>query len=415
MKISQALTLSCLLLLHWTFSNAQCSISIQCKEINLSVSGSLKCSPVEEDDPADLAEAYSFFIGFYGNTQSDNQRFELRFPSRIATYHWAQASVDDETDSLYAWLSYDVNPEVYGHLVQAFPKDFTITVNRYDNKKGGIVEGKFEGTMAAYLPWSHQNILIPVKGNFQTTRTGRSYAECRKQRRAEKAVISNAIHIFENTLIQPLQQAGWKTEYKAANNTLIANNPYPFRPIFLCSSIFHLKLILDPGSAFSKALEDSANYYGKQADHYGALNSEGNNPKYQKLVTEATKNIIRIQALQNAEIGVEINSPFLMQDNKSSDKNKSTTLQIPGVAYVRQSYKAPSNELALPEENTMLFFGNWAGKNMRSGSDTRYPFIHKTQSPYIENIVITIKAPASVANKIIKAIDWSKLNYAISK
>lgn len=52
---------------------------------------------------------------------------------------------------------------------------------------------------------------------------------------------------------------------------------------------------------------------------------------------------------------------------------------------------------------------------MRSGSDTGYPFIHKTQSPYIENIVITINAPASAANKIIKAIDWSKLNNAISK
>lgn len=43
---------------------AQSTISFQCKELNISKPESLRCDPISEDDPNDLAEAYSYLISF---------------------------------------------------------------------------------------------------------------------------------------------------------------------------------------------------------------------------------------------------------------------------------------------------------------------------------------------------------------
>lgn len=407
MKKSGIIYLTFFLLLHWSLSDAQGKISIQCKELNLSVSVPLKSEPISEDDPGDLAEATSFLLSFYGNTKSSHQSFQLRFPARMASHQWTQSGEDDKNDSLYAWLSYDVNPAVYGHILQAYPKDFSIEVTRYDHKVGGKIEGRFEGTMGAYLSWSQQNITIRVKGNFQTTRTGKSEGECRKQRRSEHEVINKSVAIFDETFLRPLQKIGWHiTEQKNGRTSQLAVNPSPFRPIFLCSEFYDLKLSLDPNSDYGKVMNDSLQYYADQVSQRAGDH---------KAIANAVKNMYRIKSMQEIEISISENSPYLKEDYHIGSKDRSSELHIPGIPFAWQLFKAPTDEVGTPEEITMLFFGNWKGANMHSGTYMAYPFIHKQQSPYIENLVVKINAPASAANNIIKHIDWGKLNHAITK
>ncbi len=395
-----------ILLLSDSQSNAQSNISFQCKELNINKTSQLKCDAISEDDPGDLAEAYSYLITYFAGGTTD-QRFELRFPSRVASYHWTQAGVDDKNDSLAADLIYNTNPKLYGYTMDAYPKDFTITVTRYDNTKGGIIEGKFEGTMESDLAWSQQTVAIPVKGTFRTTRTGKAGDECRKQRKSEKMAISKAVKIFDNTFLQPLQQMGWQvTGEKNGLTTQIADHPAPFRPLFMCGDFFSLKLSLDPNSARGKMIQDSAKYYNSQLSQ--------NTPGTQGYL-RASRNFFRLQNMQTAEISINANDPYLKQDYSVGSKDKATVLNIGGVAYVWQLYLAPTDELGTPEEKTMLFFGDWKGVNMRSGTYVTYPFMHKQHAPYIENFVVAITAPASTANEIIKNIGWNKLNEAITK
>jgi hypothetical protein len=400
------IAVSGILLLADSNINAQSNISFQCKELNINKTSPLKCDAISEDDPGDLAEAYSYLITYIAGGTTD-QRFELRFPSRTASYHWTQRSSSDKNDSLSAELIYNTNPKVYGYTMDAFPTDFTITVTRYDNTKGGIIEGKFEGTMQSELAWSQQTVTIPVKGTFRTIRTGKAGDECRKQRYTEKEVIGKAVKIFDNAFIQLLQKTGWQiTEEKNGLTTQIADHPAPFRPLFMCSDFFSLKLSLDPNSAYGKMIQDSAEYYNQQLSQ----SSPGT-----KAYLQASQNLFRMQNMQTAEIAIDANSPYLKQDYTIGSKDKSTVLHIPGSAYAWQLYLAPTDQLGSPEEKTMIFFGNWKGANMHSGTYVGYPFIHKQQAPFIENFVVTITAPASAANGIIKKIDWQKLNDALSK
>lgn len=391
---------------------AQGSISLQCKNFNLNRAFYLKCDNINEDDPNVLTECYSHLVTYISNGSTD-QRFEMRFPARVTSYHWSQASSDDKNDSLSAELMYEVNSENDKTSLDAYPKDFTITVTRYDDKKGGIIEGKFNCTMKA-LNSDQQPVPISVHENFKTTRTGKPDDECRDQTNAEKKVITNAVSIFENTFLQPLQKMNWQiTEEENGKNAQIAINPAPYRPMFLCSDFFDLKLNINPDSPLGKMMQDSAEYYNNLVSQYS---SQIGQPSYDKSkLSQATRNMYRVQEAGRAEISINANDPYLKQDWLLDSKDRHTVLHIPGVAYAWQLYELPTDDLQSPVEKTMLYFGNWTGINMFTGTYAGYPFIHKQQSPYIENFVVTIIAQTAVANEIIKKIDWSKLNEAIKK
>jgi hypothetical protein len=387
-------------------SNAQGHISFQCQELNISKSETLKCDPMSEDDPNDLAEAWAKLITYFPeNYKGTDQSFELSFPTRVGSYHWVQKNKQDKNDSLAAHLYYNFNPNVYGQYLDAFPKDFTITITHYDGVKGGVIEGRFEGTMEAFTAWNHSNVSIPVKGDFHTIRNGSGWEE-RKQRSAEKEVIGKAINVCDEVLTQPLQNSGWKiNERTDGRNTMIANNAAPFRPMF-CNDLFDLKLTVDPLSNYGKMLNDSAEYYGK-------LSSQ-NTDDY-KAIGQAVRNMARIQNMNHIEISTDVNDPYLKENHFIGKQDKLTVLHIPGVAYAYQTSKAAQNDLDPPDEKTYLCFGNWAGADANAKTYEGFPFIHKRSAPAIENIVITISGPADAANEIIKEINWSKINEALNK
>lgn len=380
---------------------AQGSLSFQCNELNLNKTTALTCDPITEDDPKDLDEAYGYLISFFN--KDNDYRIELGFPTKIKSWHWTQKDEYDKNDSLSAYMVYNINPKEYGHVLQAYAKDFTITVTRYDNKKGGIIEGTFEGMMQADLAWSHQTVSIPVKGNFKTTRDGGTPHDVRKQRTSEKPVISKAVKVFRDALLQPLQSSGWQItdEHNAFNSPVSNRSDLP-----ITIDLFHLKLALDPNSDYGKMMLDSAKYYNDQL----SKNEPGS-----KEYKQAAVNFFRMQNMLTAEMEIASNLYYLKQSSYTiGDKDNYSVLHIPGASYACRVYIAPDDEISRPEEYTQLFFGNWKGADRHAANAVKYPFIHQ-HGPFIENLVVTITAPSAAADKIIQAIDWNKLNEAIAK
>ncbi len=240
-------------------------------------------------------------------------------------------------------------------------------------------------------------------------------AQCRKQTPPEKAVISKAVKIFEDTFDKSVQNIGWQiTEEDNGCTSSIAIHPAPFRPLFMCNNFFDLKLSLNPNSAYGKMMQDSVEYYNSLVVQYSQQYPM--KAATQKALKQASENMSRVSSLQSAEITIDANNPALKDNRHISGKDKYTVLHIAGAAYACRIYIAPEdNNSGSPKVYTKLFFGNWNGADYNANTAAGYPFIHKQQGPFIENFVVTIKAPASAADKIIQNIVWNKLNGAISK
>lgn len=371
---------------------AQSTITYKCSAINFFGTESLKSDPISEDDPNDLPECWGYLISFFPN---NSNRFELRFPSRVGTYHWTQNSDQDKNDSLSAYLVYIL--KVRGYDVQAYAKDFTIRVNRYDSQKGGTIEGTFDGTMEAFIASNNSNVDIDVKGNFHTIRTGKFGDECRKPRRAENKVIENAKSVISDYLRSPLQQLGWQVNGNDGMKTVISSRPVPFRPMGLCDDPMDMKLQLGTSSDYGRMMADSAEYYSKLSTTEGALN------------------MFRIQDMRALQIRVFVNDPYIKSVFNHGSSDKYIVLKVPGAGYACRFVNAPQSSIDQPQVTTDLYFGNWAGADMNAKDYVNYPFAHKTQSPYIENMRIEITGPAQAVDNILKKIDWSKLNAALAK
>ncbi len=240
-------------------------------------------------------------------------------------------------------------------------------------------------------------------------------AQCRKQTPSEKAVISKAVKVFEDTFNKPMQNIGWQiTEEDNGYSSSIAIHPAPFRPLFLCDNFFDLKLSLNPNSAYGKMMQDSVEYYNKLVVQYSQQYPM--KAATQKALKQASENMSRVSSLQSAEITIDANNPALKDNRHISGKDKYTVMHIAGAAYACRIYIAPEdNNSGSAKVYTKLFFGNWNGANYNASTAAGYPFIHKQQGPFIENFVVTIEAPASAAGNIIQKINWNKLNKAISK
>ena len=227
---------------------------------------------------------------------------------------------------------------VKGYEISAYPRDFTIGISRYDNVKGGVIEGTFSGTMEAFIASTNSSVTFTVKGNFHTIRTGKFGDECRKPRHSEDMVLENAKTVISAGLAQPLQQMGWQVKDDPGAKIMIGNDPVPYRPLFLCNGFLDLKLTLDPNTAYGKMIKDSAEYYAGQS------------------TKEGTRNMFRLMKMQNIDIRIDENDPYLKSPFAHDTRDKYTVLHIAGAAFACRYYRAPQNDLDSPEVTTSLFF-----------------------------------------------------------
>ncbi len=391
-KVGLLITLSGVLALLCSNTKAQNTITYSCSALNFSGTTALKCNPISEDDPNDLAECYSYLFATLAN---NGQRFELGFPAKTGTYHVPPG----KNDSLSATLYYDTNPSTYGYGITANAKDLTITITRYETPKGGIIEGNFSGTMEAYAAWNRQTVTVNVNGSFHTTRTGGAGSECRKLRRSENVAFDKAKSVIGQSIIQPLQRIGWQAEFARDSKPTAANGPNPYKPLFLCASNFDLNVTADPNSAYGQMLIDSIRYYAGQSDV----------PSIMRMVV--------LRQMQSMKIRIGVNMPYIKSPWSHNPAEKFTLMQIPGTGYgYRLTIPEQGADKGIPPDyKTYVLIGQWEGADMKATAYATYPFIHKQPGGYIETLTVQIAGPASVADKFIRAIDWQGLNAALTK
>ncbi len=232
--------------------------------------------------------------------------------------------------------------------------------------------------------------------------------ECFTQTPAQTAVIHKAVTALKQQFAK-LQSLGWiVTNEKTGENSPIAKSPAPFRPMMLCDRLYKLALHLDPASARAKMLQDSINYYTAQSQK-GAIGD--------KAWINATKNMARLMEMQQIQIMVTENTPYLVYGEPKGPADKNIVLHVNGASFAYLQYVAPADDNSMAEETTWLYIGNWTGiKELKNNYGyVAYPFIHKQLSPFIETLELSIKAPAQVANTVINKIDWAALNDALTK
>lgn len=390
-------------------AGAQNTLTVKCEALNIAAK-QLSITPevISEDDPGDLAEAYSYFTARIGTGtgQAADNRLELRFPARVASYQWTQQDNKDKNDSLSAYISYIFDAAV-GNSMNAYASDFAITVTRYDAAPNGVIEGSFKGTMQTYGPDGRTLVPVQVSGSFRTTRTGKAGDVCRKARRDEQAVLLNAKNILDNNLYTPLANLGWQVQQENTSihsSGLVANTPEPYRPMMLCSSFFSAKITADPGGNFAQKLTDSITYYSGLAEKNAADD---------KLLLQATQNMARIQKMMQWQIDIDENSPYLKGPAMLGDNGIFTLLHITGAAYAYRVHRPGADALSPADDYTVLLFGNWQGADMHAPVYVNYPFVHKQHAAVLENITIKITAPPQLADDVIKGIDWKTFNAAI--
>ena len=377
---------------------AQGTITYSCGELNISATAALKCNPISEDDPNDLAECYSLLMA---SLPGNNQHLELGFPSKKENFHWVQASEyrSGTSDSLTADFYFNTNTNGNSNGLHAVAKDFNITITRYDNIKGGIIEGIFSGTMEAFAASLHKSVKVDVKGSFHTTRTGAFGVECRKLRRTEAAVVSNAKATINTSLVQSIQKIGWIVKNSSDVSPSAANHPSPYRPLFFCSSIFDLIISPDPNSEFGKMIDDSIHYYSNQSN------------------MPAIIRLTQLSSLKSLKIRIGENNPYLKEPFEHDADDKFTLLHIPGISYAyRLTLHDPGASKDFPPNyKTFILIGSWNGADMNAATYSNYPFIHKNPGAYLETLTVQIIAPAAIADKIIQNVNWQGLGAALTK
>ena len=376
--------------------NAQGTITYSCTELNISGTVPLKCNQISEDDPNDLAECYGLLMA---TLPGNGQHLELSFPSKKESYHWEQSSDHRSSTSDSLAADFYFNSNTIGNGLHAVAKEFNITITRYDNLKGGIIEGAFSGTMEAFAAWLHKSVKVNIMGSFHTTRTGAFGVECRKLRRGETAVVENARAVINNNLIKPIQKMGWIVKNSSDVPPSAANHPSPYRPLFFCSSIFDLTISPDPNSDFGKMINDSIRYYSNQ---------------------QGMAAIIRqtlLGKLRNLKIRIAENSPYLKEPFPHDADDKFTLMHIPGISYAYRltlPEQGASREFP-PDYKTFILIGSWTGAEMNASTYVNYPFIHKIPGAYLETLTVQIIAPVTIADKIIQNVNWQSLSLALTK
>jgi hypothetical protein len=233
-------------------------------------------------------------------------------------------------------------------------------------------------------------------------------AQCRTATDKEQQVINRLVTTLDGNLTPKLVDDDWALEMKTEKNILVAEVPSS-RPLMFCGNAYRADFRLKESSPLYSQLNDSVNYYMEQSSKI----EEGNQAL--KLMEKSTA----FQAQEGYAIAVVENSPaFYLQDPGGGQMiDHYIKLTVPGTALAFQIwYKGVKGDE--PTQQTVLCFGDWKN-NLVKAADVRwyfpYIFRHEKNTPFIENIVIVIHADAVRANDIIKRIDWTKINAALTQ
>jgi hypothetical protein len=111
------------------------------------------------------------------------------------------------------------------------------------------------------------------------------------------------------------------------------------------------------------------------------------------------------------DIGLELNSEAL---DSGAEPGRNMELSIAGVA--KGFVVADDKSAPVKSNRYILAFGNWqAAKHDAATSADRFHFVHPPQTPFVENMVITISGAEDLIKALLDKTDWIKIANSLTR
>ncbi len=227
---------------------------------------------------------------------------------------------------------------------------------------------------------------------FCLSRPVHAEEECRQPTAQEKAAAEKLAHTLYDKVVTPLKNSGWEVESEksALTSLVIATNPGPPRPLMDCAPIFDVTLRAKPDSPEGKKVAQASAMMenAKTADDF--------------------KKIGMLMASGQIHIRAGGNEPYIHSEMHTPIKR----LDVPGVPV---AYTTAAN--SDPAQPTTFCYGAFKPE-VTFGSNNKYipfPFAHGKQTPYVENMCVTVTATPEVTDQLLKEIHWAALDAALTR
>ncbi len=148
--------------------------------------------------------------------------------------------------------------------------------------------------------------------------------------------------------------------------------------------------------------KDSPTYKAKLAAMEAKMKGEKDQGKQQLIAAQ-------MQDLMHVQVQVRFNITNIDLDPPPSPK---LDLHVPGAAF---AYKEASNPYSYGS-SYVVAFGNWkTGKLYPSSGVTEFHFVHKQNTPFIENVEFRIYGSEDRIREILKKPNWVQVNAALTR
>lgn len=123
------------------------------------------------------------------------------------------------------------------------------------------------------------------------------------------------------------------------------------------------------------------------------------------------------RAQDTYSISVEMNlGNYRLQDTESARLVQSSqVINVSGATLALEVLLKPDLKGATSRQETVILLGGWNTKPVQRGQDTRYQPQFRKGGKLVENLAITITAPAELAREIVKGIDWKAIDATLLK
>lgn len=394
---------------------AQGKIVFDCPELKIHFEKAIHTQDAREEDPGDQSNSYSYLAAYYSDPGKDdaNMLIEMTFFTGIGISHWEQENNQPEwlsKDSLAFGMNYNPTPEYSYSNLQWYAKDFSYHITKYENKKGGIIEGIFEGTVQTYSYDLQKNATAHCSGSFQTINSKRAASECRKARKSELAVllkIEDALNPIASKWAASNPDWDFQPGSFTEHVTVAVLGGMPRRPIFICAGGKGISISPKPNSNLANEIEQFSQKWSS-----GEVTGLEEIAKFQ----QHRKN------LQPPSFDGSVNSPLFFLENPPGGKVplKTEKITVEGVSLAyRFIYSTDIGGNQAENDTTYsLLFGNWNTLSLRNDSRGKYyeyKFKNTAVSPFVENVEITVTGDDKTVRRLINTTDWSAIKKALTE
>lgn len=391
------------------FSSAQTiTAHFVCKERQIDKTIVFKTDPILEDDPEYLQRTYAVLstesivqVINHDNYDPKNVSISMVFPSHVGDYQvtFSEDQAKNNSPLLFTYFEHGdslrlsciynkkTDPSQDGLTFRE--KSLHLHISRYDNMKGGKVEGSFDGVLIAHDASSNQYVRMQIDGTFSGIRSGENISdENRNARPAEE----QAIIKLETAIRQISSQ--W------AKNGWIMKTPLNIpRTVEIKPKI--------PGPM----MPNSENGGDNLIELYS--------PTMQQKMNTAFDNAKNVQEAHEIFSSLIPKIEVKLHENVRGLKFGSFIhpLHIPNVPVAYEEIQANGD---MGNDTTIyLAFGNWKinypQKEVTNLNPQYYTFKHPKETPYIENVLMIFTGNMKRIREILQTTNWELVTNALTQ